>query len=186
MADITWSAYALAMFTPEQLAAAVGATSTYEPPEEVVVLPPPSGGSASGPVPTIIGRTTTQLIAEFGLNPNNPADLAVLSEQGWTFSNGTWVKGTYGASTSGGAGTYNAGSGSFGRSASLASSGTVLGYSIPAAAPVLLPAWVGGRIGVIREPGGYRPESGGTPLFQPALGKMENWMKVYPKQWIEE
>lgn len=186
MADITWSAYALAMFTPEQRAAAAGATNTYEPEEEVVLLPPAGGGSTSGGQPTIIGRSTSELVAMTGLNPNNPADLAVLNEQGWTFQNGTWVKGTYGASTTGGAGTYNSGSGSFNKSASLASSGTVLGYSIPAAAPVLLPSWIGGRIGVIREPGGYRPESGGTPLFQPALGKMENWMKVYPKQWIEE
>lgn len=186
MADISWSAYALAMFTEEQRAAAAGAGSTYVPDERPVVIPPVTGDSTGVPVPLIVGRSTSELRVMTGLDPNNPADAAVLAEQGWTFQNGTWIKGQYGASTSGGAGTYTAGSGSFNRSASLASSGTVLGYTVPAAAPVLLPAWVGGRIGVIREPGGYRPESGGTPLFQAPLGKMENWMRVYPKQWIEE
>lgn len=41
--------------------------------------------------------------------------------------------------------------------------GSVLGYPVPSAPAVLLPSFVGGRLGEIREPGGMRPVSGGGP-----------------------
>lgn len=44
------------------------------------------------------------------------------------------------------------------------SSGSVLGYDVPAAAAVALPSFVGGAMGVIRMGGGMRPASGGTPV----------------------
>lgn len=188
MADISWSAYALAMFTPEQRAAAAGVVPDQPPVLPMPPVPPPAGGVIGAPI-IYVGLTTSSLRNSTGLDPNDPNDLAVLSEQGWTFSGGEWFK-RGGASTSGGAGTGGAGSprptaASF-VSASIYGGGSVLGYSVPIAPPVLLPNWIGGRIGVIREPGGYRPESGGTPLFQEPIGRVENWMRVsVPSSWRE-
>lgn len=177
MADIAWSAYALAMFSAEQRAAAAGAVDTYVPDEEDEVLPPPT--NAYNGLQVVGGRSTAELQAQTGLNPNVPADLAVLTEQGWMFLGGQWVKGA-GASTAGGAGNYHAGSASFQTSASLASasSGTVLGYNVPAAAPVLLPSFVGGRIGVVRRSGGLRPASGGRPRIIKTNGPQYRWNRV--------
>lgn len=180
MADIAWSAYALAMFTPEQRAAAIAGGSTFVPDEQDEVLPPVTNTLTTNGLQVIGGRSTSQLMAETGLNPNNPADAAVLGEQGWTYVGGQWIK-QGGASTSGGAGsagTYHAGSASFATSASQSSSGTVLGYIVPAAAPVLLPSFVGGRIGVVRRSGGLRPASGGRPRIIKTNGPQYAWNRV--------
>lgn len=187
MADISWSAYALAMFTPEQRAAAAGLA--YVPEEPRVPLPPvppPAGGVVSAPI-VYVGLSTAHLRDSTGLDPNDPSDQAVLNEQGWTFVGGEWFK-RGGASTTGGAGNSPSGAprptGASFQSASSFGGGSVLGYSVPVAPPVLLPNWINGRIGVIRQPGGYRPESGGTPLFQKPIGKSENWMRVeVPSRW---
>lgn len=184
MADITWSAYALAMFTPEQRAAAAG---VYEPPPGMPLppVPPPAGGVVA-PAILYVGLSTASLKSSTGLDPNDPADQAVLAEQGWTYQGGEWFK-RGGASTSAGSGVVGGSprptAASF-QSAAIFGGGSVLGYSVPVAPPVLLPQWVGGRIGVMRQPGGYRPESGGTPLFQKGIGKRENWMRVsVPSRW---
>lgn len=39
---------------------------------------------------------------------------------------------------------------------------SVLGVTVPNAPPVLLPSFVGGRLGRVEIAGGMRPESGGT------------------------
>lgn len=167
------------MFTPEQRAAA--AAVAYVPTDPPVVVPPgpPAGGSSGSSGPVYVGLSTADLMRSTGLDPNT-ADIGVLFEQGWTFADGQWFK-RGGASTSGGAGSAAGGaprpSAASYTSAAVYGGGSVLGYTVPIAPPVLLPLWVGGRVGKVREPGGYRPESGGTPIVR-GFGKREPWMRV--------
>lgn len=182
MADIAWSAYALAMFSPEQRAAA--ANVRYVPDDPPVVLPPPGDGVGPGPGTTIIriGLSTAHLRDSTGLDPNNAADLAVLTEQGWQFQNGQWFK-VGGSSTSGGAGTsvVSGGpkpTGAYAMSGAIYGGGSVLGYAVPVAPAVLLPSFVGGRIGVIRHAGGLRPESGGGRRIVKTVGQPHPWTRI--------
>lgn len=146
MADVTWSAYALAMFTEEQRAAAVNAA--YEPPETSRPIPPAP--------PTTVNVPTLRVA---GLNPNDPKDLGKLYEMGWRFEAGQWYQ-----LTPGNPGTPADPDGLRGRvglssvqGASSVGGGAVLGYTVPMAPPVLLPSYVGGRIGQVVIGAGTRP-----------------------------
>lgn len=162
MADIAWSAYALAMFTPEQRAAAVQAI-----PEDPPGLPPkPPVLPVTPPVGTQLGLRVgfdlAAMMARTGLNPNVASDLQQLTAAGWHFEGGLWFNGGLSASGVQG-GTPNsvpAGPVAF-VSAAAIPSGSVLGYTVPVAPAVLLPSWVGGRLGVVTMGAGMRPESGG-------------------------
>lgn len=166
MADISWSAYALAMFTPEQRAAAVMAI-----PEDPPGLPPkpptppvtPTVGTQLG---LKVGFDTPAMMARTGLDPNTSAGLAQLTAAGWFFEGGLWMNGSLSSSTPGVLGSPGSGSSSMASpvayvSGSAIASGSVLGFSVPAAPAVLLPSWVGGRLGVVVMGAGMRPESGG-------------------------
>jgi len=155
MADIVWSAYALAMFTEEQRAAAAGAVDTYVPPD------PPSRPIPTPPPPA---PNTIAVIVD-GLNPNIPAQLNELYRRGWRFENGRWFQLAPGAQ---GTSTIPPGDPVGGRvgyasvpSQAVIQGGSVLGYSVPVAPAVLLPSFVGGRLGRVEIAGGMRPESGG-------------------------
>lgn len=163
--DITWLPWAVQAFTEAQRAAA-----TYDP-DPLVPIPP-------APLP---------LAAPLFASTGNLA-LVYTKERGWTTlqiaeSQGLTQIDEPGGAVAGGGAKATAASYT---SASSFGGGSVLGVQVPVAPAVLLPQWVGGRIGTIREPGGYRPESGGTPLFQKPIGKVENWMRVYPRDWVEE
>jgi len=137
MADISWSAYALAMFTPEQRAAAVQAI-----PEDPPGLPPkPPVVPVTPPVGTQLGLKVgfdlPAMMARTGLNPNVPAELAQLTAAGWHFEGGLWFNGGLSASGVQG-GTPNAvpaGPVAF-VSATAIPSGSVLGYTVPVAPAV--------------------------------------------------
>lgn len=175
MADIAWSAYALAMFTPEERAAAAGVV----PPDDF--LKPPVG-----PIPQPLGPSAP-------LGAKGTVDADQMFADGFVYIGGKWVRSqglTKDQASAALAGSSVVGppkpTGATFTSGAIFGGGSVLGQQVPVAPPVLLPNWVGGRIGVIREPGGYRPESGGTPLFPKPLGKVENWMKVgVPSGWAE-
>jgi len=151
VADITWSAYALAMFTPEERAAA--AAVTYEPPDNSTPIPPggprlPVESSGSSPIP--------------GLNPNNPADLQRIMAAGWRYDGGRWLNGSLGVLANPDGVSAGRPSGAFFQTAAVIPGGSVLGYTVPTAPAVLLPSFVGGRLGALRMGEGLRPESGGT------------------------
>jgi len=155
MADIAWSAYALAMFTEEQRAAAVSAGSTFIPDEPRRPIPPPP--------PTPTGYVGGFIVD--GLNANIPEQAAELFRRGWRFENGVWTRLAPGAQ---GTATVPPGDPMGGRIgfASVASQaviqgGSVLGYNVPVAPAVLLPSFVGGRLGRVEIAGGMRPQSGG-------------------------
>lgn len=167
MADISWTAYALAMFTPEERAAAVDTRPL--PPEPLSLpLPPinygipviPSGDPGSG------SRVTVGTVS---YDTNNPLHLRILYDLGWYFFQGSWVPpiGTMPRTVD------EARAGGFVRPSSLSAvptasffqGMTVLGQVVPVAAPVLLPLWVGGIVGFIRMGEGMRPESGGEERF---------------------
>jgi len=156
MADIAWSAYALAMFTEEQRAAAAGAVSTFIPdePRRPIAPPPP---------------TPTGYVGGFivdGLNANIPSEAAEIFRRGWRFEGGRWIApGNTGSavvppgdpgSTMGRVGMATV------TSTAVIPGGSVLGVTVPTAPPVLLPSFVGGRLGRVEIAGGMRPESGGT------------------------
>lgn len=159
MADITWSAYALAMFTPEQRAAAVNAT--YEPVDYVAPIPPPPAPATAGGLGFLV-QVGSRL-----LNPNLPNELKEITAAGWRYEGGRWIApGALGtaatpdqvlAQTGGRIGLSSVAPVSF------IPGGSVLGTQVPVAPSVLLPSFVGGRLGVVRIGGGMRPESGGTP-----------------------
>lgn len=160
MADISWSAYALAMFTPEQRAAAVAAA--YEPPDTSRPIPVPQPrlpveSSSSSPIP--------------GLDPNNPADIRAIFAAGWRYEGGRWLNGSLGV-TANPDGMVNSGrpAGAFFQVASVIPGGSVLGYQVPTAPAVLLPSFVGGRLGRVSLGEGLRPESGGSERVR--IGRM--------------
>lgn len=165
MADIAWSAYALAMFTPEQRAAAVNVL-----PDDPVIRPvpiPPPGASAVQQTGLGI-RITGPGIPPEGWDPNKPAEAAQIMALGWRFESGRWIApGSLGTAATpdgilAGGGGGRVGLSSVSQAISIAG-GSVLGTTVPTAPPVLLPSFVGGRLGVVRIGGGMRPESGGTP-----------------------
>lgn len=159
MADIAWSAYALAMFTPEQRAAAVNAV--YEPPDDVTLIPPPLPPATSGSLGFLV-QVGSRL-----LNPNVPGELQEIHAAGWRYEGGRWIA----PGSPGIAATPDqvvaGGGGRVGLSSvapqTVIPGGSVLGTTVPIAPAVLLPSFVGGRLGVVRIGGGMRPESGGTP-----------------------
>lgn len=161
VADISWSAYALAMFTPEQRAAAVAAT--YEPQEPVTPIPPPAPPANYGGGLGFLVQVGSRL-----LDPNKPGELNEIMAAGWRYEAGQWI----GPGGSGQAKTADQAAASQPGRAGLSSvasvsfvpGGAVLGTQVPVAPPVLLPSFVGGRMGAIRIGGGMRPESGGTPV----------------------
>lgn len=153
MAQVTWTASALGSFSPEELECAQRggswdrATQTCTPPgagltQPVIVVPPP-------------GSSTTNTGA---------VDPQQMFDDGFVYINGKWVKGdsaealAYMNQQSGG----RAGMSSV-QPATVIPGGSVLGYEVPAAPAVLLPSFVGGRLGEIRLGGGMRPASGGAP-----------------------
>lgn len=159
MADIAWSAYALAMFTPEQRAAAVNAV--YEPVEDTRPIPPPAPPASAGGLGFLV-QVGSRL-----LNPNLPNELREIMAAGWRYEGGKWIApGSLGtvatpdqvlAQTGGRIGLSSVAPVSF------IPGGSVLGTQVPVAPAVLLPSFVGGRLGTVRIGGGMRPESGGTP-----------------------
>jgi len=158
VADVSWSAYALAMFTPEQRAAAVNAV--YEPPDDLKPIPPPVPPASAGSIGFLV-QVGSRL-----LNPNKPGELAEIHAAGWRYEGGRWIApGAAGvaatpdqvAATGGRVGLSSVAPVSF------IPGGSVLGTSVPLAPPVLLPSFVGGRLGDIRMGGGMRPDAGGTP-----------------------
>lgn len=151
MADIAWSIFAAQNFTPEQLDCAsrggtwerTSQTCTFAKP-----LPP------SDPLMPVVSNT--------GL-----ADPQQMVDDGFVYVAGRWVKadsaearGVSSTSASMGGGAARPGSASV---IQVISSGSVLGYDVPSAAPVALPSFVGGLLGTVRIGGGMRGESGGTP-----------------------
>jgi len=182
VADIAWSAYALAMFTPEQRAAAVNAV--YEPPDDLQPIPPPPAPSRP-----VGGLGALVQVGSRLLDANKPGELQEIYAAGWRYEGGRWIApGSPGvaatpdqvlASTGGRVGLSSVAPLSF------IPGGSVLGSVVPAAPAVLLPSFVGGRTGTIRMGGGMRAESGGTPkrvvmgpgtavLPQVRMG-VENW-----------
>lgn len=142
MADIAWSAYALAMFTPAERAAA--ASATYVPDEPRRPLPP-----VLPPSPPLLPQSLGTI------------DPQQMFDDGFIYVAGQWVRpGSPEATVTGGSPRPTAAA--F-QSASTFGGGSVLGTQVPVAPPVLLPSFVGGRVGVVRQSGGLRPESGGTP-----------------------
>lgn len=148
MAQIVWTPGAMATFSPEELdCAAVGgswnranSTCTVASP-----LPPaPPLYVAPGQVGTI---DPDQMFAD-----------------GFVYVNGQWVRWDSPAAIA-------AGHLSTGRPPGSASVAPVLvpgvgglpGYGVPSAPGVLLPSFVGGNLGEVRDPGGMRPVSGGRP-----------------------
>lgn len=157
MADISWSAYAIAMFTPEQRAAAAGAAATFVPDEPRRPIPPPLPAAPSLAQGAIVD----------GLDANDPAQLAQILAKGWIYEAGQWRK--IPAGTIGTAVTPPGDPPVGGRvgmatvsTASVIQGASVLGSIVPYAPAVLLPSFVGGRLGRIEIAGGMRPESGGT------------------------
>lgn len=159
MADVTWSAYALAMFTLEQRAAAVAAT--YEPVEEVRPIWPVTPVGAGLPAEVFPGSPI------LSLNPNDARDLAELFRLGWRYEGGRWIA----AGAPGTVATPDQVLTQTGSRVGLSSvapvsfvpGASVLGTIVPIAPAVLLPSFVGGRLGDIRMGGGMRPQHGGTP-----------------------
>lgn len=159
MADITWTAYALAMFTEEQRAAAVNAT--YEPPDSLTPIPPPAPPATTGTIGYLV-QVGSRL-----LDPNKPNELQEIHAAGWRYEGGRWIApGSAGvaatpdqvaAQTGGRVGLSSVAPQSF------IPGGSVLGTQVPLAPAVLLPSFVGGRLGVVRIGGGMRADAGGTP-----------------------
>lgn len=181
MADISWSAYALAMFTPEQRAAAVNAV--YEPPDDVQPIPPPPPPATSGNIGFLV-QVGSRL-----LNPNLPNELQLIHAAGWRYEGGRWIA----PGSQGVAATPDQVAAGGSRPPGLSSvapvsfipGGSVLGTTVPTAPAVLLPSFVGGRLGVVRIGGGMRPESGGTPrrvVMGPGSAVLPQ-VRMGPIQW---
>lgn len=183
MADVTWSAYALAMFTPEQRAAAMNVGGDQLT-EGGTGGRPITVGSSLNPVYSGLPQIVTGPgIPASGLNPNNPSEAAQLYALGWTFQQGAWrapaspgvaQTPTQVLASSGG----RAPGLSAVQSVSGIGGGSVLGSTVPAAPAVMLPSWVGGRIGHVVRSGGTRPESGGQPRIIKGEGHKYPWTNV--------
>lgn len=153
VADIVWSAYALAMFTEEERNAAAGGHEFFEPPDTGRPIPDPTPATP---------RTAQGSVID-GLDSNVPAEAAELFRRGWRYEAGRWIRsGALGEPAdpdgmlSGRVGLSSI------QSAAVIGGGSVLGYSVPVAPPVLLPSFVGGKLGRVNIGGGMRPASGGT------------------------
>lgn len=151
MAYIEWSVFAAQNFTPEQLDCAsrggtwdrVAQSCTFAqplPPSEPLL--PPSSIQSSGSV------DPDQMFAD-----------------GFVYVSGRWVRWDSPEARGAGQAAQPSGGARPGSVSVLAviPSGSVLGYDVPAAAPVALPSFVGGLMGTVRLGGGMRPSSGGTP-----------------------
>lgn len=185
MADVGWSAYALAMFTPEQLRAAAGGFEndssgavTYEPIDENTYYIKPAA------VNTGLGlRITGPGIPVGGYDPNVPAEDKKLRELGWRFEAGKWIApGSLGTAATADGVAVSSGNKGVGVSSvvsvSTIAGSSVLGVTVPGAPPVLLPRWVGGAIGHVVRSGGTRPESGGTLRIIKGEGHKYSWTRV--------
>lgn len=155
MADITWSAYGLAMFTPEQRAAAAGVPFVPADNEPLIIRPP------ANPVVQSVGGPRVE-----GLNPNIPTELAEIHRRGWRFIGGTWLKNPIlGAVVDPEANSNSPAGGRVGMASFTPQvfipGGSVLGNTVPLAPAVLLPSFVGGRTGRVSLGEGLRPASGG-------------------------
>lgn len=95
------------------------------------------------------------------LEPVGTIDPEQMFADGFVYVGGKWVK----ANSPEAQGVASGGGAKPGLASVLPviSSGSVLGFDVPAAAPVALPSFVGGNLGTIRIGGGMRPASGGTP-----------------------
>lgn len=152
------------MFTPEQRAAAVNAVyEPVDPPARPIppqpILPGIRDSAGYSPIP--------------GLDPNRPADLQQIMAAGWRYEGGRWLNGSLGvAANPDGLPPAQAGrpAGAFFATAAVIPGGSVLGYTIPTAPPVLLPSFVGGRLGRVSLGEGLRPESGGSERVR--IGRM--------------
>lgn len=143
------------MFTEEERAAAAGVAFV---PDEQPSRPIPPGLPAA---PSLAQGAIVD-----GLDANDPRQQAELFARGWRFEAGTWRKIPVGS-----VGTAvvppgdPAPSGRVGMatvfSQSVIQGASVLGVTVPNAPPVLLPSFVGGRLGRVEIAGGMRPESGG-------------------------
>lgn len=163
MADIAWSAYALAMFTPEERAAAAAVV----PPGDF--LKPPVG-----PIPVGLPPAAPLLPPAGALGRVDPDQMWA---DGFIYWNGQWVKGNADMSAPIAGGAPKPTAASF-TSASSFGGGSVLGVQVPSAPAVLLPSFVGGRVGTVRRSGGLRPESGGGPRIVKGIGPRPRWLGV--------
>lgn len=85
---------------------------------------------------------------------------------GFVYVNGHWIR--WDSPEARGAGQTSLPSGGAPRPSSastlsIISSGSVLGFEVPAAPAVALPSFVGGNLGTVRIGGGMRASAGGTP-----------------------
>jgi len=145
VADIAWSIFASSNFSPEELDCAVAggmwdrasSTCTYPRPipPAAPLYPVTSSGGSLGSV-----------------------DPQQMFDDGFVYVNGAWVKADSPEARQG------PGQPKVLDVMAVVSSGSVLGYDVPAAAPVALPSFVGGALGAVRIGGGMRPQSGGTPV----------------------
>lgn len=148
MADITWSIFANANFSPEELECAQNGGTWNRADQTCTVarpLPP------AEPLLPAVGSQGT-------------VDPQQMQDDGFVYIGGQWVR--WDSAAARGLGVTSASSGGRPASASVLpgiASGSVLGYDIPAASPVALPSFVGGLLGVVRLGGGMRPASGGDP-----------------------
>lgn len=159
MANIIWSPGALSTFSPEELACAAAGGSwdratqhcTYPPmnplPPAPPLLPPGSGGGG----------------------PANQSDPQVCTlEKGWWLQSLALMDGLtiIPVDANGQCNPPGLGGRPPGLSAPvpvLPGPGGLPGYGVPPAPGVLLPSFVGGNLGEVRDPGGMRPVSGGRP-----------------------
>lgn len=170
MAQITWSVFAAQNFTPEQLECASRGGSWDRIAQSCSFAQP------LPPADPLLPRVST----------TGTIDPDQMFADGFVYVNGKWVRWDSAEARGLSTPTSVAGGGRPGSASVLTvmSSGSVLGYDVPAAAAVALPSFVGGRLGTVRIGGGMRPASGGTPkrvvmgpaniLPQVRMG-VENW-----------
>lgn len=158
MAQITWTEEALRMFTQEQRDAAAGSPAPQWVPPEIDYASgdfalPVSGGSRD---PNLGRVDPDQMFAD-----------------GFVYVGGKWVRADSAEART--AGQPQATGGPRPGLASVSAlafipGGSVLGYQVPTAPPVLLPSFVGGRLGQVSIGQGMRPQSGGTARVRFGVG----------------
>lgn len=151
MADIVWSSWSMAQFTPEERDCAANGGVWDRVSQSCIVaqtLPP------AAPLLPVLQSSGT-------------VDAEQMLADGFVYVSGKWVR--WDSPEARGAGQTafpTVGGGARPTSSSVLtviSSGSVLGYEVPAASAVALPSFVGGNLGTVRIGGGMRPIAGGTP-----------------------